>query len=374
MRLRYLGRNRCSGYWGHQRAARFHHELPPIFYVPKLGYLPGAWVPQRAEDQRHILKDTETYGSQNTMPFAQMFGEQWRLLPLELDPPEQTKYQALINGLLSPKKVTAIWAEISQHASDLIDAFAANKHCNFNQEFAVQIPTLIFLRLMGWLEYEAPRFVKWTYTLVKSQDMEEVFGAIVQIKDYLLPKIQDSRANPVNDFTGYLLGSEVDGQPVTDDELLGYCFLVFIAGVGTGSSSLGFQFMHLVLNPEQQAALRANPDKIPQAVEELLRAYSIVNMRRIVTRDIEFRGVPIKAGDIVLISTELGNLDPHVFDRPNEVDFDREDVNAPHMAFSYRPHRCVRSHLARREPRSALELWLQKVPMFRLADTCHQVT
>lgn len=233
------------------------------------------------------------------------------------------------------------------------------------------MPTLIFLRLMGWPESEAPRFVKWTHTLVKSQDMEEVVGAVVQIKDYLLQKIQDSRANPVDDFTGYLLGSEVDGQSLTDDELLGYCFLVFIGGLDTVSSSLGFHFMHLALNPEQQSDLRAHPDKIPGAVEELLRAYSIVNMRRIVTRDIEFQGVPMRAGDIVLISTELANLDPQVFDRPAEVDFDRDDATAPHMTFSFGPHRCVGSHLARRELRIALELWLQKVPMFRLADGCH---
>lgn len=363
----------AAGVCAHQRAARFHDELPPIFYVPKLGYLPGAWVPQKAEDLRRILRDTQTFSSQNTMPFAAMLGEHWKLIPLELDPPEHTKYRAFINGLLSPNKVTAIEGAIRQHAGDLIDAFAANKRCNFNQEFADQFPTLIFLRLMGWPETEAPRFVKWTHTLVKSQDMEEVVGAVVQIKNYLMQKIHDSRANPVDDFTGYLLNSEVDGQSLTDDELLGYCFLVFIGGLDTVASSLGFHFMHLALHPEHQADLRANPDKIPIAVEELLRAYSIVNMRRIVTCDVEIRGVQMKAGDIVLTSTELGNTDPEVFEDPCEVNFDRGDGNAPHMAFSFGAHRCVGSHLARRELRIALELWLQKVPIFRLAEDCNPV-
>ncbi|NHN38293.1 cytochrome P450 [Pseudomaricurvus alcaniphilus] len=363
----------AAGIGAHQRAAQFHQQLPPIFYVPRLGYLPGAWVPQKAEDLRRILQDTDTFSSQNTMPFAQMLGEHWRLIPLEMDPPEHTKYRALINTLLSPKKVAAIDDSISQHASNLINALVANKRCNFNQAFADQFPTLIFLRLMGWPESEAPRFVKWTHTLVKSQDMQEVVGAVVQIKSYLQQKIEQSRINPVDDFTGYLLASEIDGRPLTDDELLGFCFLVFIGGLDTVASSLGFHFMHLALHPEQQADLRANPDKIPLAVEELLRAYSIVNMRRIVTRDVEVGGVRMKAGDVVLISTELGNLDPDAFARPAEVDFEREDITKPHMAFSYGPHRCVGSHLARRELRIALQLWLEKVPMFRLADDCQPI-
>jgi cytochrome P450 len=164
-----------------------------------------------------------------------------------------------------------------------------------------------------------------------------------------------------------LLGNTVDGRALTDDEVFGICFLLFLAGLDTVTSSLGFHFMHLARHPEQQAELRAHPERIPQAVEELLRAYSIVNMRRTVTRDITIGEATMKRGDFVIISTELGNLDPEQFNDPTRVDFNRADTNVPHMAFAYGVHRCLGSHLARRELRIAIELWLKAVPPFRMA-------
>ncbi|WP_169304631.1 cytochrome P450 [Halopseudomonas bauzanensis] len=107
---------------------------------------------------------------------------------------------------------------------------------------------------------------------------------------------------------------------------------------------------------------------IPGAVEEMLRSYSVVNMRRTVTRDVQIGEATMKTGDIVLISTELANLDPEVFNQPEKVDFLRKPGYPPHMAFSYGVHHCVGTHLARRELRIALELWLRYLPPFRIAS------
>jgi cytochrome P450 len=354
-----------------KRAADLHGEMPPIFYIPKLGYMPGAWVPRRAEDLRRILLDTETFSS-GSLPFAQMLGEDWKLIPLEIDPPEHAKYRALINTLFSPKRIDELEPTIRLRANELIDQFAANGRCDFNGEFADWYPTLVFLRFMGWPTEEAPTFVRWTHTLIKSMDPQEVLGALKQIRDYLRERIAERRVNPGDDFTGYLLASEVDGRRLTDDEIFGMCFLIFIGGLDTVASSLGFHFMHLARHPEQQAELRAHPERIPNAVEELLRSYSIVNMRRVVTTDVQIGEATMRRGDYVLISTELGNLDPAAFGCPAHVKFDREDAHV-HMAFSYGPHRCVGSHLARRELRIALELWMKRIPTFRMTGDPVQV-
>lgn len=355
------------------RAAALHQETPPIFYVPRLGYLPGAWVPRRADDLRRILQDPETFSSVGLTPFAQLLGDNWQLIPLEVDPPDHAKYRALLNPLFTPKRVDEQEVKIRAHAAALMDRFMARGHCDFNEDFGNAFPTLIFLNMMGWPAAEAPKFVQWTQTIVKGMDMQQVMGAVREVRDYLRERIAERRATPGDDFTGYLLASQIEGRALTDDELLGICFLVFIGGLDTVASSLGWIFMHLARQPEQQAELRAHPERISDAVEELLRAYSIVNMRRTVTREVTIGEVTMLPGDTVLISTELGNLDPEKFSCPAQVDFHRAGAPVPHMAFSYGPHRCVGSHLARRELRIALELWLQKVPPFRMADHPVQV-
>lgn len=348
-------------------AAKLHQSMPPIFWVPSLGFLPGTWIPRRSADLRRILQDPQTFSSVGLTPYPRLLGESWRLAPLEVDPPEHAKYRALLNPLFTPKKVDALEQDIRELATQLIGQIAQSGRCDFNQDFAKPFPTLIFLKLMGWPLADQPLFQHWTQTLIKSVDPQVVTENAQAITGWIRAHIAECRKNPGDDFTSYLLASEIDGRPLTDDEMLGINFLIFIGGLDTVTSSIGLFFRHLARNPEQQAQLRVKPELIPDAVEELLRAYSIVNMRRTVTCDVQIGEATMKKGDIVLISTELANLDPEVFDAADQVDFLRSAGHAPHMAFSYGVHRCVGSHLARRELRIALELWLQLMPPFRIA-------
>ncbi|HEY2659732.1 MAG TPA: cytochrome P450 [Caulobacteraceae bacterium] len=356
----------AAGADGHARAARFHTEYPPIFWATRLGYFGGCWVPRRAEDLRRILQDPETFTSQGLTGFSQLIGEAWPLIPLEVDPPQHSLYRILLNPLFTPKKVAELGAEMQALASDLILAVVDKGGCDFNAAFATRFPVLIFLKLMGWPLDEAPKFVAWTRTLVKSSDMALVAGVCGEIAGYLRGRIAERRLNPTDDFTSYVLGCEIEGRKLTEDEVLGVCFLIFIGGLDTVTSALGFQFHHLARHPEHQAQLREKPELILAAVEELLRAYSIVNMRRMVTKDVRVGDVLMRKGDHVLISTELADLDPEEFTDPTQVDFERQDNR--HMAFSYGPHRCLGSHLARRELAIALQEWLTRVPPFRLRD------
>lgn len=350
-----------------KKAAGLHDKMPEIFFAPKIGYLPGCWVPRTNDLLRQIVMDADTFSSREGTPFAAMLGETWKLIPLEIDPPDHGKYRLLLNKLFAQQAVGAMEPQMCRTAQALVDEVKGQGGCDFNEAFSARFPTLIFLQMMGWPQEDVSKFVGWVNTLIKSQDMQLVYGAVVEISTYLRSVIADRRTNPVDDFTSYVLSCEIDGRPLSDDEAMGICFLVFIGGLDTVTSSLNFHYYHLANNPDLQASLRADPTLIPNAVEELLRSHGIVNMRRTVTKDIEIGGVQMKQGDYVLISTELANLDSDAFKCPVEVDITRDD-SRKHMTFSTGPHMCIGALLARRELGIALETWLSSVPEFRVVN------
>jgi cytochrome P450 len=348
------------------RAATYHQLFPPIFWAKNLGYLEGCWVTRRAADMRKMLKDTDTFSSDGVVGFSRLIGEDWRLIPIEVDPPLHSQYRRLLAPLFTPKKAAAMTADMQALAAELLAKFAARGECDFNEDFATRFPILIFLGLMGYPSEDAATFARWSRTLIKSSDPVVAGMACKEIVGYFHARIAERRLNPGDDFTSFVLASEIDGRKLNPEEVLGMCVLIFLAGLDTVSSALGFQFLHLARHPEHQAQLRANPDLIPAAVEELLRSYSIVNSRRRVTKDTQFGDIFFRQGDYVMISPELANIDPEEVERPLEVDFERQDRG--HLSFSSGPHRCLGSHLARRELAVALEQWLKVIPPFRLKD------
>ncbi len=144
--------------------------------------------------------------------------------------------------------------------------------------------------------------------------------------------------------------------------MLGIVVMLFIGGLDTVVSSLSFQFRWLAENVDQQNRLRENYELLPDAVEELFRAFSIVTTGRIATQDTELAGVQIKKGDMIEAATMLSTRDPDEFENPHEIDLTRSPNR--HNAFSFGPHRCLGSHLARLEVTIAIEEWLKRVPEF----------
>jgi len=205
----------------------------------------------------------------------------------------------------------------------------------------------------------------WEYGLLHSHDMPQILTAAQATVAYLRELIARRKREPADDLTTFCINAQIDGRPVADDEIVGMCFLLFLAGLDTVAAALGLSFRHLALHPEHQAQLRARPELIPDAVEELLRRYSMITSSRLVTEDMEFAGAPMRQGDRVIFSTPLANLDAGEFDQPLAVDFERTPNR--HVAFLYGPHRCLGSHLARRELIIAMQEFLQRTPPFRLA-------
>jgi cytochrome P450 len=180
--------------------------------------------------------------------------------------------------------------------------------------------------------------------------------------------IDERRTHPrphATDIISQAVSWEIDGQPVSDGDILECCLLLFLAGLDTVTNELSYAIWHLATHAEDRATLRDHPSMIPQATEELLRVYSIPQLARKVTHDTTFGGQDLKAGDMVLFSLAAANRDPEASQHAREVMFDREAI--PHYAFGAGPHRCLGSHLARQELNIFLAEWCARVPEYERA-------
>ena len=184
--------------------------------------------------------------------------------------------------------------------------------------------------------------------------------------DDLRAQVEDHLENPREDLTTYLLNAEMDGEPLNEDHIGGTIILLLLAGIDTTWSAIGASLWHLASTPSDRERLVDEPELMPFAIEELLRFYAPVTMARLVKDDFEFNGCPMKADEWVLLPFPAANRDPAFFDRADEVVLDREENR--HAAFGLGIHRCAGSNLARMEMRVALEVWLERYPVFSLAD------
>ncbi|MHC0054674.1 cytochrome P450 [Actibacterium sp. D379-3] len=232
-------------------------------------------------------------------------------------------------------------------------------------DFAFEFPIKVFMELMGLPQDRTAEFLEWETGLLHSNDLQVIAGATRKVVDYLRGEIADRRATPRDDLITYGVQAEIDGRNLTEDEVLGFCFNLFIGGLDTVSTHMGLQFRHLATHPAHQAQLRAEPTLIPAAIDEMMRAYPAVTTFRTCIKEYEIKGVKMMPGDKVVMSTTLAGRDPEEFENPDEVRFERA---ARGLSFGYGPHLCVGMHLARREMRIAMEEFLANIPEFRQAE------
>lgn len=347
--------------------ANLHKETPPIFFNPAAFQGAGGWSISDGTIIKEVLQTPELFSSKNGTGFSFLLGQELDLIPLEIDPPEHVKYRAHFNRPLSPREVATREDFVRSTAVSLLEKFQSNGQCEFVEDFAVQFPVRIFMDLFGMPPEDFDRILDYEYKLLHtSNTIETRSQAARDIYDYLLDMLAEKRANPGDDLATAVLDFTVDERPLTDKEILGIYFLLFVGGLDTVASSLGFAWRYLAANPQAQQQLRENPELIPGAVEEFFRLHSVVEVRRTVTEDTEFHGVHLKKGDFVNCITAVASLDSKEFENPMEANFERSPNR--HCAFVFGPHRCMGSNLARLEIRVALEEWLTRVPEFSIEE------
>jgi cytochrome P450 len=332
----------------------------------------GFWVFTRHDQVREIYKHPEVFSSESITPWEP--DPIYRFIPTQIDPPEHIKYRQLLNPWFSPGAVDRAAPAARAICQRLIADLVPKGTCDFIADFALRYPTEVFLALLGLPVADADRLVPCVDAFFRGfngdpNEQAGMAGALADIRSYWVDALAERRGESAprpGDLASYLLHAEIDGRPLTDDEMLDMLTVLVLAGLDTTRAELGYLFRHLALQPEDRRRLIAEPALIPSAVEEGLRLYTIIfGDGRKVSRDVEFHGCPLKAGDMVYGLVAGANRDPSVFERADEFVIDRPKNH--HFSFAGGPHRCLGAHLARRLMQIAVEEWLRLTPDFHLA-------
>ena len=294
------------------------------------------------------------------------------LIPLQIDPPQHVKYRRVLDPLFAPKKMALLEDEVVGLVKELVDAFEDKGSCDLHEEFAVPLPCRVFLRMMGLPLEDLDLFLSLKDDIIRppgvTMDEQNPYRerAGAQVYDYFDKVLAQRKSSPTDDLLGQIMAGEVDGERLTDDEVVDICYLFIIAGLDTVTDSLDCFFAYLAQNPEHRRQLSEDESIIPSAVEELLRWESPVPaVPRMTTEDVVIGGCPVKAGEQVMLLLASANTDDAAHPGVDEVDLTRNPN--PHLAFGGGVHRCLGSHLARVELRVALREFHRRIPDYSLA-------
>ena len=330
------------------------------------------FMPTTYEGVRSIAADTETWSSYSVTvtPVPQSYdanGDRIRSI-IATDEPDHTPERRLMLPFFSPKAVEKYREHTQELCRRLIREFIEEGSADIAEQYARQIPPRIIAAILGIEPEMADEFTTWVQGALElglqDDEIREHYASI--IRKFFLEQIEYRQENPGDDLISFLLDAELDGEPVPMPVIRGNVGLMLIAGIDTTWSSIGSALLHLATHPEDRQRLFDEPDLIPIAIEEFLRAYSPVTMARVANHDTMLGDREVKAGDRVMLTFPAANRDPAMFDNPEEVIIDREHNR--HIAFGSGIHRCAGSNLARMEMQVAIEEFLRMIPEFEITD------
>lgn len=337
-------------------------DAPDIFWTPRNG---GHWMATRFADVQRIVTSPKLFSSVDATIRSMASGGKIPLPPQDMDAPDHMRHRVQLLKFLSPKDLKKQEPNVVRLMNELIDQLDGRHACDFKQEIAVPLPVVTFMTIMQWDVSRLREFVGWVHDIIGTNDPAKRFPAFMALSGYLRGVIDEKMATPGDDPISVLLASEIGGVPLTPERVQEMANLLFTAGLDTVTNAMTFMMKHLAENPEMQRDLRAHPDRIEGAVEELLRRYSFVNTSRRIAEDTEFDGVELRKDEIIVCSLSTASNDDRSVACPENVDLDRG--SCPHLAFNTGPHNCVGAPLVRLELRVFLAEWLRRMPDVRLA-------
>jgi len=328
------------------------------------------WGITRYEDVVALSKDPQSWRSSGGIrpdqgPMAYM---------IDMDDPDHRQRRALVNAGFTPRRVQAREARVREVSVALLERARARGRFDFVHDVAAWLPLIVIGDMLGVDEADHQQLLEWSDGMLVGtgamtlEDMETAGRAFEAYTSYQRRVIADRRAHPRDDLVSILVHAEVDGERLSDDELLMETLLILIGGDETTRHVLSGGMYQLLLHPEQRETLARDPRAIPTAVEEMLRWVSpIQNMARTAARDVELRGQHIRAGDKVLLLYPSANRDAAVF--PDPFRFDVRRTPNEHVAFGIGAHFCLGANLARLELRVMIEEGLRRLPGLELATS-----
>ena len=344
----------------------------PVAHTNRYG---GAWLPVRHDDVAAVARDTDHFSSEGAVLANRPPREEWVSLapigaapPITSDPPFHADARRLLLPAFAPQVIAEWEPEVRRLCNELLDRVGDADVVDAAVQYAQHIPVYVIARMLG-LPVEDSDYFRETVHLVLEEigaEFGERQGGFEKLDAYLLAHVEDHIANPREDLIGFLLNAKIYDQPLSNQHIVGTIILLLVAGIDTTWSSIGSSIWHLAQHEDDLARLVAEPDLMPTAIEELLRAYAPVTMARMIAKDAEIGGCPVKAGENVLLAFPAANRDPEAFPDADKVIIDREHNR--HLAFGLGIHRCLGSNLARLELRIAVEEFIRRFPRFELAD------
>ena len=299
------------------------------------------------------------------------------LIPLNVDPPQHSKYRKLMDPLFAPRRMDESEADITRRANELIDGFIDCGECNFTEEFAEVFPSSVFVGLLGLPERELQMFLRLRDGILhpEKHDPDALVDAAAraslmqrtgqEIYEYFGSLVDERRSHPKEDVVSQFLAADIDGERLSRDDILDICFLFLLAGLDTVSDSLTCMYAFLATHNDHRRQIVDDPNCISRAVEELLRWESPVpfGLPRVATQDCQLpNGRKVKEGTQMVAVYGAANVDAAECPEPLDVRFDRDSNR--HIAFGGGVHRCLGSHLARRELRISLREWHRRIPEY----------
>jgi len=288
------------------------------------------------------------------------------------DPPRHRQLRKLINSGFTRRQVALLEPKVREIVKGITDGVDTSRDYEFAEEIAAPLPTRLIAEMLGAPPDDWERFRTWSDAAVGSADPDiemDHLVALGELYEYFLKLISVRRSGEVagqDDLLSILAAAEVDGERLTDEDLLNFSFLLLVAGNETTRNLIALGTLALIEHPDQFALLRAKPELLPTAVEEMLRFTSpVTHMARQATQDLEIRGQQIKAGDTVVMLYGSANRDEEIFGPTSET-FDITRNPNPHIAFGAGEHACLGAQLARLEARIMFEVLLGTYPTIEL--------
>lgn len=327
----------------------------PLYHDPER----NQYALSRFDDVWRAANDWQTFSS--VVEEAQNFLPQM----IYMDPVRHTQLRALVSRAFTPRRVAEIEPLTRGVARRLVDELVDRGHCELQHEYAAVVPSMVIAKMIGIPDENIDEFRGWTESFLEIQGPEDYLDSLGKCYELFAQLLAERRARPTDDLMSALLAAEIDGQRLSEEELLGFCFLLVLAGNDTTSSLIGNGMVLLAEHPDQRTLLLEDPSRWANAVEEMNRIESPTQvLPRTTTRDVEFHGSTVPAGSRVMLIWGSANHDEREFPDPERFDVTRTITK--HLAFGHGIHYCLGANLARLEARIAFEEWHARIPHYEL--------
>jgi cytochrome P450 len=328
-----------------------------------LGEIPDVFTAFTFDAVQQVLRDGDTFSSKG---YEAVMGQVMGHTILEMDEPEHHTYRALVQQAFSRKAMEQWEIDIVAPVVDAhIDSFIDRGTAELVRELTFPFPVNVIAHMLGLPREDLPQFHRWAVELISvGFDMERSLGASSALHGYFSGIIAKRRVEPHGDVISVLAGAELDGQRLTDDEIIAFLRLLLPAGAETTYRSSSNLIFGLLSNPDQLEALRADRSLMQQAIEEGLRwEPPLLTILRTATKDTVVEGIEVPAGAMVVINMGSANHDERYWEHPEQFDMFRKPRQ--HLAFAFGPHMCLGIHLARMETKVVLDRILDRLPDLR---------